>query len=49
MVKDMHSAPACLGLNLGSATSLGLGLPLLKVGGGEGCLISQEPCNDQMR
>lgn len=43
MVKDMCSAPACLGLNLGSATSLGLGFLLCKVGsGGDGCLTSQE-------
>lgn len=32
LVKDVCSAPACLGLNLSSATSLGLRFPLCKVG-----------------
>ena len=32
MVKDVRSVAACLGLNLGSAASPGLGFPLCKVG-----------------
>lgn len=35
MVKDVHSVPACLGLNLGSASSLGLGFPLTLQSGGK--------------
>lgn len=30
VVRDVHSVPACLGLNLGSASSLGLGSPLCR-------------------